>query len=62
MSRPHRVAAAALLLVLGSGLTGYAQEARQPFQEPPRDPTPAVLFTILLGFGTGHCRGFDLYG
>ena len=28
--------------------------AQQPFQEPARDPTPAVLFTILLGFGTGH--------
>jgi peptidoglycan/LPS O-acetylase OafA/YrhL len=51
MNHAPRVAAAALLLVLASAMTLTAQ---QPFQEPARDPTPAVLFTILLGFGTGH--------
>ena len=55
MSRSCRGAAAALLLVLASAMTLTAQEAAPALAlGPERDPTPALLLTILLGFGTGH--------
>ncbi len=47
MSRTGRLTAATLALMLLASLAASAQE-------PQKDPTTAYVFSILLGFGTGH--------